>query len=184
MAYDVDFKMELVVEVLGGRKISEVAEENDIPKGTLSRWKHDFLDGGQNALESKNNSETKSKLKKLKEENERMKKIIGEKEAQIEILQKTVVGLTTSDRVKAVKFFVNRGYSVKKACDILNISRNNYYYQLKPKESSRSFVYLKNLAVAKNGNKVPEQEVINLVKEYTSKYPYYGYRIIDPPPIC
>jgi len=88
MAYDIDFKMELVVEVLGGRKISEVAEDNDISKGTLSHWKREFLDGGRSALESKNNSETKSELKKLKEENERMKKIIGEKETQIEILQK------------------------------------------------------------------------------------------------
>jgi len=88
MAYDIDFKMELVVEVLGGRKISEVAQEYDIPKGTLSRWKRNFLDGGRSALGSKNNSETKSELKKLKEENERMKKIIGEKETQIEILQK------------------------------------------------------------------------------------------------
>lgn len=88
MAYDIDFKMELVVEVLGGRKISKVAQENDVPRGTLSRWKNDFLNGGQKALESKNKSKSKSKIKKLKEENERMKKIIGEKETQIEILQK------------------------------------------------------------------------------------------------
>ena len=37
MIYDINFKMELVVEVLGGCKISEVAQENDMPKGTLSR---------------------------------------------------------------------------------------------------------------------------------------------------
>lgn len=88
MACDIDFKMELVGEVLGGCKISEVAQEYDMPKGTLFRWEHDFLDGGRIALGAKNNSKTKSKLKKLKEENERMKKIIGEKETQIEILQK------------------------------------------------------------------------------------------------
>lgn len=89
--------------------------------------------------------------------------------------------LTTSNKIKAIKSLEKRGYSIKRACNALNISRSTYYYQLKQEETEEtptSSVYSGVPAFDREGNKVPEQEVIDLVKKYTSKYPYYGYRMI------
>ena len=90
-------------------------------------------------------------------------------------------GLNTSDKVEAVKSLAKRDYSIKRACEALNISRSTYYYQLKQeqsKDNTKSSVYSGIPAFDENGNKISEQEMIELVKEYTAKYPYYGYRMI------
>ncbi|GAB6137388.1 transposase [Halanaerobaculum tunisiense] len=46
------------------------------------------------------------------------------------------------------------------------------------KDTPENYLYSGIPAFDENNNKVSEQEVINLVKEYTSKYAYYGYRMI------
>jgi len=92
-----------------------------------------------------------------------------------------VDGLDTSDKVEAVKSLDKRGYSVKRACKALNISRSTYYYQSKQKQvkdKTENSVCSAIPALDENGNEVSEQEVIKLVKEYTAEYPYYGYRMI------
>lgn len=87
-SYDAEFKMELVLMVLSGRELKDVAAEHDIHRSLLSRWKKEFLNGGQKALVHKNKKKNNTKEKKLKKELERMQRIIGEQRAQIDILKK------------------------------------------------------------------------------------------------
>lgn len=92
-----------------------------------------------------------------------------------------MVRLTTFVKIKAIKYLNQRGYSIKRACKTFNIFRSTYYYQLnqeKTEETSIGSLYSGTPAFDKEDNKLFEQEVIDLVKEYTSEHPYYGYRII------
>ena len=41
--YDAEFKMELVLEVLKGRKASEVATENGVSRNSIYAWKREML---------------------------------------------------------------------------------------------------------------------------------------------
>lgn len=86
--YDSEFKMELVLEVLKGRKASEVADEHGVSRNTLYTWKKQFLNGGLNGLSNNNQAKKDAQLKEKEQQIEEMKKIIGEQKVQLEILKK------------------------------------------------------------------------------------------------
>lgn len=88
--YNPEFKMELVLEILKGRKPSEVADEYGVSRNSLYTWKKKFLDGGLNGLTNDNQviSQKDAKLKQKDQQIEEMKKIIGEQKVQLEILKK------------------------------------------------------------------------------------------------
>lgn len=88
--YDADFKMELVMEIFKGKKVSEVADEYDVSRNSLYTWKKEFIDSGlkgltnDNQIKSQKDAELREKEKQIKE----MKKIIGDQKVQMEILKK------------------------------------------------------------------------------------------------
>lgn len=43
--YTKEFKIEMVESTLSGRSILELAKENDIYPGLITRWKRQYLDG-------------------------------------------------------------------------------------------------------------------------------------------
>lgn len=88
--YDAEFKMELVMEILKGKKVSKVADEYDVSRNSLYAWKKEFIDSGlkgltnDNQIKSQKDAELREKEKQIKE----MKKIIGDQKVQMEILKK------------------------------------------------------------------------------------------------
>ncbi|MCK8824680.1 transposase [Fuchsiella alkaliacetigena] len=88
--YDPEFKMEIVLEVLKGRKPSVIADEYEVSRNSIYTWKKDFLNGALDGLA--NNNQVKSKkdaeLKEKEQQIQEMKKIIGEQKVQMEILKK------------------------------------------------------------------------------------------------
>jgi len=59
--YTKDFKIEIVESVLKGRSILEVAKENEIYPGLITKWKRKYLSG-----EFHGSSATDTELRKLK----------------------------------------------------------------------------------------------------------------------
>ncbi len=59
--YTKDFKIEIVESALKGRSILELAKENDIYPGLITRWKRQYLDGKFHGT-----SNSDSELRKLK----------------------------------------------------------------------------------------------------------------------
>ncbi|MBM7624963.1 transposase [Sporohalobacter salinus] len=88
--YDSEFKMELVLEVLKGRKAFEVADEYNVSCNSIYNWKQKFLNGGLSGLTNDNQikSQKDAELKEKEQQIQEMKKIIGEQKVQMELLKK------------------------------------------------------------------------------------------------
>lgn len=89
-SYDAEFKMELVMEVLEGKKPSEVADEYGVSRNSLYNWKQEFIDSGLKGLTNDNQvqSQKEAELREKEKQIQEMKKIIGEQKTQMEILKK------------------------------------------------------------------------------------------------
>ncbi len=61
--YSKDFKIELVESALKGRSMLELAKENDIYPGLITRWKRQYLDGKFHGTSASDTELRKMKLK-------------------------------------------------------------------------------------------------------------------------
>jgi len=61
--YTKDFKIEMVESALKGRSILELAKENDIYPGLITRWKKQYLDGKFHGTSAGDTELRKLKLK-------------------------------------------------------------------------------------------------------------------------
>ena len=61
--YTKDFKIEMVESVLKGRSTLEIAKENDIYPGLITRWKRQYLDGKFHGTSASDTELRKLKLK-------------------------------------------------------------------------------------------------------------------------
>jgi len=61
--YAKDYKIEIVGSILKGHSILEVARENEIYPGLISKWKRQYLDGKFNGTSASDTELRKLKLK-------------------------------------------------------------------------------------------------------------------------
>jgi len=61
--YSKDFKIELVESALKGRRILELAKENDIYPGLITKWKRQYLDGKFHGTSASDTELRKLKIK-------------------------------------------------------------------------------------------------------------------------
>lgn len=87
-SYDTDEKMEIVLRVLKGEKISDLVDEYNVSRSSIHLWKKEFLDGGMSKLSGESVTEQEAKLKEKDEQIKEMEKIIGQQKVQMEILKK------------------------------------------------------------------------------------------------
>ncbi len=81
-----ELKTDIVLAVLGGEATAaELARRHGINESTISRWREQFLAAGQAAL---NTRAADSEKAQLKNENERLKKLLGEKVVELDIVKK------------------------------------------------------------------------------------------------
>ncbi len=81
-----EVKLNIILSVLRGEATAaELARRHGINEGTISRWREQFLAGGQAALNSRAADSEKTQLKS---ENERLKKLLGEKVVELDIVKK------------------------------------------------------------------------------------------------
>ncbi|WP_408955825.1 IS3 family transposase [Natroniella sp. ANB-PHB2] len=92
-----------------------------------------------------------------------------------------MAGLNITDKIKLVNHLKSE-YKITELCKAFNLSRSTYYYRqnnkIEDKRSQNKSLYSGYPAYDRKGNKVPEKEIVELVKEYCDKYSFAGYRMI------
>lgn len=64
-------------------------------------------------------------------------------------------------------------------CRSFNIPRSTYYYRAKSDcNKPKSKLYSGTPVHTQNGEQISEKKVVKLIKKYTNRYPYFGYRMI------
>ena len=63
-SYDPDEKMEIVLRVLKGEKISDLVDEYSVSLNSIYLWKNEFLDDGMSKLSGDSVTEQKPSLRK------------------------------------------------------------------------------------------------------------------------
>ena len=81
--YTKDFKIEMVESVLKGRSILEIAKENEIYPGLITRWKRQYLDGKFHGT-----SESDTELRKLKLKICELERMVGKLTMEAYLLKK------------------------------------------------------------------------------------------------
>lgn len=82
-----DLKQTIILEVLKGEEsVASIARRYEASEALLYRWKEQFLQAGMAAL-SGNKNETPSVA--LQNENDRLKRLLAEKELELDITKKS-----------------------------------------------------------------------------------------------
>jgi transposase len=84
--WTVEQKLTLILAALRDEQsVAQLARQYGISEQQIYRWKAQFLDGGRQAL---GGSKTPSTDQRLHNENEQLKKLLGEKTLELDILKK------------------------------------------------------------------------------------------------
>ncbi|WP_051964157.1 transposase [Deinococcus misasensis] len=92
--FDEDFKRQVLSEVLSGRKsISQVCREYGFTDQTFYNWRNRYL-----KTENVSSGPENRELDQLREENDRLRRMVGELSARMDQLQQTVKSLQIESR--------------------------------------------------------------------------------------
>jgi len=84
--WSVEEKLAIVLMVLSGRQsVAEISRQRGVNENPIDRWKEQFLEGGRQGL---NGARAQTSDQRLDAENGQLKKLLGEKALEIEILKK------------------------------------------------------------------------------------------------
>jgi len=145
-------KMAIVLEGLRGQKsVAEICREHQISQTLYYRWRDRFLEAGQKGLSNGGGEDEKA----LQAQIEKLEKIIGRQTIAIEALKKTQELISG----KKTKLMMEKGMSLKSACEALGISRSGQYR----KESQRQ-------------GSDKDEVLVEKLKELWLERPFWGYR--------
>lgn len=84
--YPQSLKTSVVLASLRGEaSVTELARQHGIHPNLIHKWKAQFLDAGERGLETRT---AKAETNALKSENERLKRLLAEKEIELDIAKK------------------------------------------------------------------------------------------------
>jgi len=168
-SYKADFKAKVVLELLeSGKSINEIASKNGILPLTLQNWKKQFLENMSLAFDKS------SVVKEYKEEIERLSKdgdALAKKLGQTIIEKDWAVGKLKSldlstkkemvDKKEGVQANSPKSPSITRQLELLSVSKTALYYKpVKPFSGEADL------------------ELLNIIDEIYTKFPYYGHRRI------
>jgi transposase len=82
------FKTKVVLEALNGRNtVQELAQKHQVHPNQISSWKSQFLESAKDVF---SNGKGGDEMKELKMERERLLKIIGQQQLDIDFLKKSL----------------------------------------------------------------------------------------------
>lgn len=152
-----DFKAKVTLEALREEStIQEIAVKYGVHPNQISQWKAQAIAGMADIFERPNKKSEETK--KQEEEKDNLLKTIGEQKVEIDFLKKKVqadIRLRSNLVEPAYKVL-----SISRQCELLGISRSQYYYEPSSEQDEKDF----NLLVK--------------IKEVQIEHPYYGYRRI------
>lgn len=85
-SWSVEQKLAVVLSALREEcSTAELSRRHGVNENQIYRWKAQFLDGGRQAL---NGAKARSADQQLQAENEQLKKLLGEKALEVDVLKK------------------------------------------------------------------------------------------------
>jgi len=128
--YTATFKTKLVLEVLKEEKtLVEIASANKITPKNLQNWKKVFLENAEVAMEpAKAVKEYKDEVAKLKIEVGEYAKKVGQLTLEKDWAVGKLKDLDSSSKLEMVDESESKVLSVVKQCNLLSLSRSNFYY--------------------------------------------------------
>ena len=88
-----EFKLEIVKRSLGDERLSDIADEYKLHVNTISRWRREYLEAGQNSFPGEGNEQLNEDQKRIK----RLEKELSEAKLESEILKKAIRIFSKSD---------------------------------------------------------------------------------------
>jgi len=128
--YTATFKTKLVLEVLKEEKtLVEIASANKITPKNLQNWKKVFLENAEVAMEpAKAVKEYKDEVAKLKIEVGEYAKKVGQLTLEKDWAVGKLKDLDLYNKLEMVDESESKVLSVVKQCNLLSLSRSNFYY--------------------------------------------------------
>ncbi|WAM25162.1 IS3 family transposase [Myxococcus sp. NMCA1] len=104
-----------------GTSVVEVARKHGVAEQTLYRWRQKF--GGMEAGDA-------TRLKELEKENARLKKLLAERDLEIEVMKEISNKKMVSAPVRRrqVRYAMGKGVSQRRACALLKVARSSLGY--------------------------------------------------------
>ncbi|WP_461039868.1 transposase, partial [Tepidimicrobium xylanilyticum] len=117
--YPEEFKRQIIKEVEETGNATLVARRHDLVPGTVTRWVRESKK--ENGLIPNYNYSNNINAKSLEEENEQLKKLLGEKDLEIAILKDLLKKNepTIEDKVNIAKKWIDLGYTAVTVLKIL-----------------------------------------------------------------
>jgi len=158
--YSAEFKAKRVIEVLEGEKtLNEIASKYELLPKNLQNWKKQFLDNASLAFDkSAVVNEYKEEINELKKAKDATSKKLGEVIVERDFVVEKLKSLVSSS-VRAKATDTKLKLSLNKQLELLNVSKNVYYYKPVIPFSSDEDIKL-----------------LNVIDIIHTKYPYYGTR--------
>lgn len=122
-------KMEIVLQLLKGESLENLARENNLTAARISQWREDFLQGGQTALKSR-----KPDLRD--QEIERLRRKVGELTMDVDILKafkelregKRPPSVGEVEQLSQVLASHNKPVPLARLTDCLGVARSSVYH--------------------------------------------------------
>jgi putative transposase len=161
-SYSADYKAKLVLEVLEGEKtVNEIASRYEVLPASLKNWKKQFLENMSLAFDKSTVvKEYKDEIEVLQKDNDALAKKVGNLTIEKDFLEGKLVSLASSTERKTL-LDTKLNLSINKQCQLLNISKSSFYYQVKIPFSTDK-----------------EIKLLDAINNIYSDFPYYGYRRI------
>ncbi|HSS93925.1 MAG TPA: IS3 family transposase [Candidatus Dormibacteraeota bacterium] len=134
------------------RSVPEVARKHGVSEQTIYAWRKRF--GTLEPLDVR-------RLRHLEHENSRLKKLVAERDLEVEVLKEINAKKMVSARARRqeVAYARSRGVSSRRACALLSVARSTLTYRSR-------------LAVR-------DRPVLTAMRALAAQYPRYGYRRIQ-----
>jgi putative transposase len=94
-SWSVEQKLTIVLAALSGQqRIAELSREYGVNENQIYRWREQFLEAGRQGL---NGGKAPASDQRLEAENEQLKKLLGEKALELDIIKKALSPLSVED---------------------------------------------------------------------------------------
>lgn len=182
--YTDEFKQQIVKEAIETGNMSLVARQHEIAKSMVAKWVKDFKNPP--VPKSKGKTIDNSYYKEIEAENDKLKKLLGEKDLEIAILKDLLKKNKPSieDKVSIADRWIGFGYKIVLVLRIVGLSRSTYYYhssRIGLKKRAGGGRPCPGYSLDKANNRISDEQIKEWLSEIIAEEGYaYGYLKLTP----
>ncbi|MCM2534377.1 IS3 family transposase [Neobacillus pocheonensis] len=176
-----EFKVQVCKEAIDTGNAAVVARRYELSSNMVNRWVKEYKEGKYNDM-SLGVDSTPLETKKLSQENDQLKKLLGEKDLEIAILRDLIKKKNPplAEKLEIADKWIKKGYAKQKVLKIIGIPRSTYYYQenghVEEKKVSEGRP-APGYSIKKDGKKISDEQLKEwLLEEIAGDGFGYGYR--------